>query len=609
MSRLVSENRRIIIIDDNAAIHDDFRKILSADVGTEDLNDDEAFLFFGDAEPQQSNCVLPFELDSAFQGKHALELVTKALEEDRPYAMAFVDMRMPPGWDGVETIEHLWQVDPALQVVICTAYSDYSWKETIDRLGLSDQLLILKKPFDVSEVSQLAMALTEKWSMQQRIKHRMEELEDVVAERTQSLNEALIQTTESHEFLRNAIGSLSQRIAILDSEEKIEQVNRRWAQAESGHPIAGPRLIIDSDYVAACEAVGESIPAVRDLAVALRETLAGEREQFRGDYRCVSENSVSQSFSVHVTRFQIGESYRAVVAHEDTTELCTLQQQLVQAQKLESVGSLAAGVAHEINTPIQYIGDNTRFLQDSFSDLTDLMTLTNELLAVIKQNNTEPELVARAETTVATADVNYLLEEIPSAIDQSLEGIDRVTKIVRAMKEFAHPGVEGKQTVDLNHAIQSTMTVASNEWKYVAELETDFDPALPSVPCLPGEMNQVILNIVVNATHAIGDVVGDGSQAKGRIGIQTRLDGDFAEIRISDSGTGIPEEVQSRIFDPFFTTKEVGRGTGQGLALAWQIITEKHDGSLTFETASGQGTTFVIRLPLCDVAASELQPA
>lgn len=210
MSRLVSENRRIIIIDDNEAIHDDFRKILSADVGTEDLNDDEAFLF-GDAEPETSNSARPFELDSAFQGKHGLELVTTALEEDRPYAMAFVDMRMPPGWDGVETIEHLWQVDPALQVVICTAYSDYSWKETIDRLGLSDQLLILKKPFDVAEVSQLALALTERWCLQRQSRLKQRDLERLVEERTADLAEK--DAALRHKQKLEAVGALAGGVA------------------------------------------------------------------------------------------------------------------------------------------------------------------------------------------------------------------------------------------------------------------------------------------------------------------------------------------------------------------------------------------------------------
>jgi len=152
--------------------------------------------------------------------------------------------------------------------------------------------------------------------------------------------------------------------------------------------------------------------------------------------------------------------------------------------------------------------------------------------------------------------------------------------------------------VDLNHAIENTITVAKNEWKYVAEMETDFDPALPPVPCLPGELNQVILNMIINAAHAIADVMGDGSKGKGTIRITTRRDGNWAEIRISDTGTGIPEAIRDRIFDPFFTTKEVGKGTGQGLAIARSMIVDKHGGTIDFETQEGKGTTFIIRLPL-----------
>ncbi|MFT5327257.1 MAG: two-component system NtrC family sensor kinase, partial [Planctomycetaceae bacterium] len=210
MSHIEHENRRIIIIDDNEAIHEDFRKILSSEADTEELNDDEAFLF-GDDESPASGWDQSFELDSALQGKDGLELVSKAFEEGRPYAMAFVDMRMPPGWDGVETIERLWQVDPALQVVICTAYSDYSWKETIDRLGQSDQLLILKKPFDVAEVSQLALALTEKWSMQRQSRLKQSDLERLVEERTADIAEK--DAALRHKQKLESIGSLAGGVA------------------------------------------------------------------------------------------------------------------------------------------------------------------------------------------------------------------------------------------------------------------------------------------------------------------------------------------------------------------------------------------------------------
>jgi signal transduction histidine kinase len=176
------------------------------------------------------------------------------------------------------------------------------------------------------------------------------------------------------------------------------------------------------------------------------------------------------------------------------------------------------------------------------------------------------------------------------------------------MKDFSHPGTKEKIPLDLNHAIESTITVARSEWKYVANLETEFDRSLPLISCEPGGFNQVILNLIVNAAHAIADVVGKESSERGKIKVQTRNCGDWVEIRIQDTGSGIPEEVRSRIFDPFFTTKEIGKGTGQGLAIARSVIVDKHDGSIHFETEEGKGTTFIIRLP-CDgkaLAAKEV---
>jgi signal transduction histidine kinase len=195
------------------------------------------------------------------------------------------------------------------------------------------------------------------------------------------------------------------------------------------------------------------------------------------------------------------------------------------------------------------------------------------------------------------ADGGYLLEEIPKAIDQSLEGVGRVAALVNAMKEFSHPDTKEKAPTDLNRAIAATITVARNEWKYVAELETDFDPLLPPIPCHTGEINQVILNLIVNAAHAIGDVARQGGRQTGIITVATRGCAEWAEVRIEDTGTGIPEKLRTRVFDPFFTTKEVGKGTGQGLAIARSIVVDKHGGSLHFETEEGKGTVFIIRLP------------
>ena len=271
---------------------------------------------------------------------------------------------------------------------------------------------------------------------------------------------------------------------------------------------------------------------------------------------------------------------------------------LRQAQKLEAVGQLAAGIAHEINTPTQYVGDNTRFLKDAFNDLQKALRAYARLLEAGSTGAVPDDLVRSVEEAVQAADLDYLSGEIPLAIDQTLEGVERVATIVRAMKEFSHPGTHEKIPTDINKAISSTLIVCRNEYKYVADLETDFDESLPLVPCLPGDFNQVMLNLLVNAAHAIKAVLGPEPEGKGRITVSTRSNEGWAEVRISDTGCGIPPEIRSRIFDPFFTTKEVGKGTGQGLAIAHAVVVGKHAGTIDFESEVAKGTTFIIRLPL-----------
>lgn len=282
----------------------------------------------------------------------------------------------------------------------------------------------------------------------------------------------------------------------------------------------------------------------------------------------------------------------------DITERKKMEIQLQQAQKLEALGGLAAGIAHEINTPTQYVGDNTRFLGNAFDDFLKINEEYEALVQAMKNGAAADEIIERIETAVDGVDMDFLKSEVPVAIAQTLEGVGRISSIVRSMKQFAHPGLDEKSAININQAIESTITVARNEWKYVAELETVFDDSAPPVPCVGGELNQVILNLIINASHAIADVVGDGSKGKGKITLSTRHIGEWVEIRISDTGAGIPEEIRTRIFDPFFTTKGVGKGTGQGLAIAYSVIVEKHGGILEFETEENVGTTFIVRLPL-----------
>ncbi len=275
-----------------------------------------------------------------------------------------------------------------------------------------------------------------------------------------------------------------------------------------------------------------------------------------------------------------------------------LQNRLNQAQRLESVGQLAAGIAHEINTPTQFVNDNTRFLRNAFPKLADLLTRYRQLAEACRTGPVPREMLDDLDAAAKSAKLDYLLGQIPEALSDSLDGLERVTKIVRAMKDFAHPGQQSLSPADLNKAIESTVTVARNEWKYVADMQLDLDPELPPVPCLLSDFNQVVLNIVVNAAHAIKDAIGENGQSKGTITISTRRDGDHVEVRIRDTGTGIPEAYRAKVYDHFFTTKAVGKGTGQGLAIARSVIVEKHRGTLTFETEMGKGTTFIIRLPL-----------
>jgi PAS domain S-box-containing protein len=587
-----NQNRRVLVIDDNHSIHEDFRKSLGPGTGDGVALDEAEAALFGEAQAKSFSSA--FQIDSATQGKEGLERVQQALQAGRPYAMAFIDVRMPPGWDGIETTAKIWEVYPDLQVVICTAYSDYSWDEVIARVGQSDRLVILKKPFDNVEVLQLANALTAKWQLLQQVKSKTDDLERLVAQRTAELR-------KSEEHFRLIAENGSDLIAVVDTG------GRHVYSSPSFEKQLGwkPEELVGQ---AACDRIHSEdqarvIAALQSCVQRGVVRVVEHRLQHKNGSWCTVEAHASP------VRNACGEVEQIVVVARDSTERRQMEVQLRHAQKMESIGQLAAGIAHEINTPTQYIGDNTRFLKDAFADLHHVLQRQGQLLQAIKTQTVTNGLVAEVEKAVATADVEYLAGEIPKAIQQSLDGVERVAKIVRSMKDFSHPGTNEKTLVDLNRSIESTLTVCRNEWKYVAEMVTDFDPNLPPVSCLPGEINQTILNIVVNAAHAIGDVVGDAANGKGTITVATRRDGEWAEIRIRDTGAGIPEHVRARIFDPFFTTKGVGKGTGQGLAIAHNVVVEKHGGVITFETEIGRGTTFIIRLPLVAPSMATQEPA
>jgi signal transduction histidine kinase len=282
----------------------------------------------------------------------------------------------------------------------------------------------------------------------------------------------------------------------------------------------------------------------------------------------------------------------------DVTEARRQVRESNQNQKLESVGRIAAGVAHEINTSVQFISDSVRFVRHALRDLPLALADYRALAAGVLSGRDVAAAAKKASETDEAADVDYFLKNAPDALDRALDGIGRVGSVVKSMTEFAHPDTDTKADIDVNRAVRSTLNMARNEYKNVADLETHFGD-VPPVHCHAGDINQVVLNLVLNAAHAISDSVGD-SGSRGRITVRTRVIGDFVEVSIADDGPGIPESVRGRIFEPFVTTKEVGRGTGQGLALSRGIVVEKLHGSLHFETETGRGTTFFIRLPVSE---------
>jgi PAS domain S-box-containing protein len=361
--------------------------------------------------------------------------------------------------------------------------------------------------------------------------------------------------------------------------------------------------------VPAAEAVGRPLidcPVRWDKAI-IERALDGCRVEGRpqrlDDVRFTRANGREGFLGITLNSFgdRDDAGNKVLLLAADITERHMLTSQLAQAQKLESIGRLAAGIAHEINTPIQYVGDNLRFLQDACRKLSDLLGGARQALRSLRAGAAGMDDALACLEAMEGEDTGFMLQEVPMAIADALDGAGRVSEIVRAMREFSHPALTEKTAIDVNRAIQSTITVARNEWKHVAEVHSDLDPNLPLVPCLPAEFNQVILNILINAVHAIADALGDRTGDKGTITVMTRAVDRWAEIRIRDTGTGIPADIRDRVFDPFFTTKEVGRGTGQGLAIAHSVIVEKHGGTITFDTEPGKGTTFVIRLPIeCD---------
>ncbi|RMF42297.1 MAG: hybrid sensor histidine kinase/response regulator [Planctomycetota bacterium] len=578
---------RILIIDDNTAIHQDFNKILncSSDHDLEQLEED----LFG---TRRAHRQAMFELEFASQGEEGFAKVQAAVAEGRPFAVAFVDVRMPPGWDGVETIKHLWQVQPDLQVVICTAYSDYSWSELVAELGESDHLLILRKPFDSAEVCQLAAALTQKYMVERDNKRYRAQLEQQLESQCVSLDRTRMDLASAHALFQSTLDALSSELAVLDDHGTILHVNQAWQEDNGGSPMVGAACQVGTNYVEFLRSLGEEdTPAASKLIDGLEQVLEG-RESIVMEYECSCGETGTRYYTVRINRFTETSGGTIVLTHDDVTEFKTMEKQLNQAQKLEALGQLAAGVAHEINTPMQYLGDNISLMRNCLRQVFEALDELDRLAT--DQAGPQRQDLQQWRQRFGLSQVQSDLE---AALDDCQEGYERVTSITRAMKQFSHPGKAAMESVNLNELVVAACTVTRNRWKYVAELKTDLDAELGLCQCNVGEVNQVLLNLIVNACDAMAEKHENDDQQLGQLILRTRDEGAYVRLEVADTGTGIPAQIRERIFDPFFTTKDVGKGTGQGLSICYNVVVNSHNGSISVDSAEGHGTTFVVRLP------------
>ena len=331
------------------------------------------------------------------------------------------------------------------------------------------------------------------------------------------------------------------------------------------------------------------------------ELWSADRLSKRGDYQ-VEVNGQKKWLDITISPVEkLGSRTRPglLLSASDVTSRLALEQEVRQVHKLEAIGQLAAGIAHEINTPTQYIGDNLSFLSQSWACISQVIEISKELRKGMEQETSENRQGHAFDRAMEASDLDFILAEAPKALEQALDGVQAISRIVQAMKEFSHPGSQSKTVFDLNRAVENTVALGRSEWKYVADVVTQCDPSLPKISGHPGEIIQVILNLLVNAAHAIADkATENSSETRGTITILTRHVDQSVELLVTDNGSGIPESIREKIFDPFFTTKEVGRGTGQGLSFAHAVIVAKHGGKLWVESEVGQGSTFGVRLPV-----------
>jgi two-component system cell cycle sensor histidine kinase/response regulator CckA len=556
-------NHRILIVDDNPAIHEDFRKIFSP-MGREksDVQDLKSALF--DNAPKAA-METEFELVSAFQGHEALELVKEALAKNCPFAMAFLDVRMPPGWDGIETAVRLWEVCPHIQIVICTAYSDYSWDEMRARLNKTDSLVILKKPFDNVEVQQLAHAMTKKWLLTQQARLHLSELERMVEERTQDLSKANVSLTLSEERFSKAFHGSPVPSAIQSlSEQRFVDVNQRLAE------IAGCQR---EDMIGRTPAelfLWEK-PELADQWV---ESLLGGKPVRDQEAKVRTQRGTLHEVLVSLSPVALSQEPHVLLLAQDVAERVLLERQLRQAQKMEAVGQLAAGVAHDFN---------------------NILTVIQGHAGLMRQ-------------TLGTSDPSS------KSLEQILKSADRASTLIQRLLMFSRKQVMQFRHLDLSDTLRGAIKMLE---RLVGEqVQIDFCPqkSIPAIHADASMMEQIAMNLAVNARDAMPN--------GGRVTITISLeavhraptpmdpeprDGDFVCLTFADTGEGMDTKILGRIFEPFFTTKPVGKGTGLGLATVFGIV-RAHKGWLAVTSQPAKGATFRVYFPASHEVAEKTEP-
>lgn len=439
--------------------------------------------------------------------------------------------------------------------------------------GFEDSLL--KKDGSVIEIRESAWAVKDKYDKVLYF--------EVIVEDITEQNQVLKILHESEFKYRMLIDKLNEAVYLL-VDGKFEIVNSKFLELFE---------ITEEELYSPDFNLFDYMPSNEKANINNRHNKAIEGKEVATTYEMTvtTKTDIEKEVEVSVSYLNFNGKVAAQGVVRDLTDIKKQETQIRHLQKMESIGTLAAGIAHEINTPSQFVNDNLSFLKDAYKDLLPILNTFKDIDNIDSNS-------AELKQAIESADLDYLKEEIPIAIDQSLDGVQRIASIVGAMRDFAHNGPKDKVSVNIHKIIKNSITLSKNTWKYIAEIETDFDDNLQTIVCQPNDINQVIVNMIVNSSHAMESKFGSSDTIQGKINIKTINREDKIEIVVNDNGSGMPEKVIKRIFDPFYTTKEVGKGTGQGLAIAYDIIVTKHGGEIEVVSQEGEGTTFTIKLPV-----------